>query len=94
MVFSAGSSHFQYLIDYERWSRETILRRYARARRVYAPLGVIDPLLNPRSVTLSYTVSESARRVYRDFGVPEDRIRVLRPGIDEPTPRLPRPGPA
>lgn len=93
VVFSAGSSHYHYLRDYEGWSESRIEERYARARRLYAPFGVTDPLLNPDAVTLAYTFSEDARRIYCRFGVPEQKIRVLRPGIDVPPERSPRRGP-
>lgn len=86
VVFSAGSSHFQYLTEYEGWSRARIEARYARARRVYAPLGVTDALLNASAVTLAYTFSHAARRVYLEFGVPPEKIRVLHPGFDVPAP--------
>ncbi len=92
VVFSAGSSHFHYLTHYEGWSRARIDSRYARARRVYAPLGVTDALLNPAAVTLAYTFSRDARQVYLDFGVPADKIRVLYPGFDVPEARAPREG--
>lgn len=92
VVFSAGSSHFQYLTHYEGWSRSRIDSRYARARRLYGPLRVTDALLNPDAVTLAYTFSHDARRVYLEFGVPEDKIRVLYPGFEVPAARTPREG--
>lgn len=84
VVFSAGSSHFQYLLHYEGWSRARIESRYGRARSLYRLLGVTDALLNPGAVTLAYTFSHDARRVYLEFGVPPDKIRVLYPGFDVP----------
>ncbi len=84
LVFSAGSSHTQYLRHYEGWSDARIRLRYARARRVYAPLGVTDALLNPGAVTLAYTFSEWARRAYLEAGVPAAKMRVLPPGFDLP----------
>lgn len=94
VVCSAGSSHLHYVRDYERWSAEKIAVRYARARRLYRRLGVVDPLLNHEQVTLAYTFSRHARRTYLEHGVPPWKIRVLYPGFDvpEPAPRPRRPG--
>ena len=90
LVWSAGSSHFQYLRDYEGWDEARIRSRYARARRVYAALGVADPLLGTGRVTLAYTFSEWARGAYLAEGAPPESLRVLRPGFDVP-PEAPRP---
>ncbi len=90
VVFSAGSSHTQYLRDYEGWSEARIRARYARARRVYAPLRITDALLNPRAITLAYTFSEWARGAYLAAGVPPAKVRVLPPGFDIPAPRAGR----
>lgn len=94
VVFSAGSSHAQYLRDYEGWDEARIRSRYARARRVYAPLHVTDALLNPGAVTLAYTFSRWARQAYLEAGVPGDKIRVLAPGFDVPPQRPARDGAA
>jgi glycosyltransferase involved in cell wall biosynthesis len=85
VVFSAGSSHFHYLRDYERWPIERIAACYARARPVYARLGVIDGLLQPAAATLVYTFSHWARQAYLDHGVPAERVRVLYPGFGVPS---------
>jgi glycosyltransferase involved in cell wall biosynthesis len=94
VVFSAGSSHYHYLRDYEHWSEDAIRRSYSRARPLYASLGVLDALLSHRSITLAYTFSSYARQVYIEMGVPESKIRVLYPGFDipEPPPRAARDG--
>lgn len=84
VVFSAGSSHYHYVRDYERWSPELIRTRYARASAVYPRLGVVDGLLNPGAMTLAYTFSHEARAVYLAFGVPAEKIRVLYPGFEVP----------
>jgi glycosyltransferase involved in cell wall biosynthesis len=84
VVFSAGSSHYHYVRDYERWPEDRIRSRYARARAVYRRLGVHDALLHHDDITLAYTFSRSARLVYLDFGIPRDKIRVLYPGFDVP----------
>jgi glycosyltransferase involved in cell wall biosynthesis len=93
VVFSAGSSHYHYVRDYEGWSLEKIERRYARARVAYRSLGVLDALLHHDRITLAYTFSESARGVYLEHGVPPWKIRVLAPGFDIPAPQ-PRQGDA
>ncbi len=90
VLFSAGSSHTQYLRHYEGWSEARIGACYARARRVYAPLGVTDALLNHRAVDLAYTFSEWARRAYLEAGVPAAKVRVLAPGFDVPAPAAAR----
>lgn len=90
VVFSAGSSHFHYLRDYEGWPAARIAACYARARPLYARLGVIDGLLNPAAATLVYTFSHWARQAYLEHGVPAERVRVLYPGFAVP----PEPGPA
>lgn len=82
VVFSAGSSHYHYARDYEKWSEEKIRARYARARRLYKQFGVLDALLNHDAITVAYTFSEYARRTYIDFGVPPSKIHVLYPGFD------------
>lgn len=93
VVFSAGSSHFHYVRDYEGWSAGKIRRRYARARPLYARLRVIDGLLNPAEATLVYTFSRWARRAYLEQGVPAHKLRVLLPGFEVPVlePRPERP---
>jgi alpha-maltose-1-phosphate synthase len=52
---------------------------------------VTDALLNPGAVTLAYTFSEWARRVYLEAGLPATKIRVLPPGFDVPPPTGQRP---
>ena len=84
VVFSAGSSHYHYLRDYEGWSGEAIRRRYARGRAAFRALGVLDSLLNHDAITISYTFSDDARSAYLAFGVPPEKIRVLYPGFDVP----------
>lgn len=84
VVFSAGSSHFHYVRDYERWSEPKILARYNRARPLYARLGVTDGLLNHSAVDLIYTFSNEARAIYLKFGVPQQKVRVLYPGFQVP----------
>lgn len=84
VVFSAGSSHFHYLRDYEGWSAARIATCYARARPLYARLGVIDGLLNAAAATLVYTFSHWARQAYLEHGVPAERVRVLYPGFAVP----------
>jgi glycosyltransferase involved in cell wall biosynthesis len=90
VVFSAGSSHYHYVRDYEKWSEQRIEKRYARARAIYRRLGVLDALLSHERITLAYTFSHYARRAYLDFGVPPAKIRVVYPGFDIPAP-APRP---
>jgi len=87
VVFSAGSSHYHYLRDYEGWSEARIRRRYNRARTVFPALGVIDSLLTHSRVTIAYTFSEYGRAPYLAWGVPRSKIRVLYPGFDIPHPR-------
>jgi glycosyltransferase involved in cell wall biosynthesis len=87
VVFSAGSSHYHCLRDYEGWSEGRIARRYARARRLYPRLGVLDALLNHEAVTLSYTFSSWAREAYLEHGVPAWKVRILPPGFPLPPPR-------
>lgn len=87
VVFSAGSSHYYYLRAYEHWREAEIRRRYARARVVYPRLGILDALLNHGAINLAYTFSHHARKVYLEFGVPPEKIRVLYPGFDIPEPR-------
>jgi glycosyltransferase involved in cell wall biosynthesis len=87
IIFSAGSSHYHYLRDYERWPERQIRERYARAQAVYPRLGVLDALLNHSRVSVAYTFSHHARKTYLDFGVPPWKIRVLYPGFDIPAPR-------
>ena len=90
VVFSAGSSHWHWVRYYARWSDDRIARRYARARRLYRRLGVLDALLNHDGITLAYTFSSWAREVYLRHGVPAWKIRVLPPGFGVPPP-APRP---
>jgi glycosyltransferase involved in cell wall biosynthesis len=93
VVFSATSSHYHYVRYYERWSEERIGAAYARGRRLYRRLGVLDALLNHEHITLAYTFSRWAREKYLQEGVPEWKIRVLPPGFDiaEPPVRAARP---
>ena len=90
VVFSAGSSHWHWVRYYAHWTEEQIARRYARARRLYRRLGVLDALLNHDGITLGYTFSAWAREAYLRHGVPAWKIRVLPPGFAVPPP-APRP---
>ncbi len=93
VVFSAGSSHYLYLRDYERWAEERIRRCYARARRLYPAVGAVDNLLNHTRITTSYTFSNWARTAYLAFGVPPEKIHVLYPGFEAPPSRPTRGSP-
>lgn len=84
VVFSAGSSHYHYVRYYEKWDEKKIRARYGRARVIYRALGVLDALLNHERITLAYTFSNYARKIYLDFGVPAWKIRVLYPGFNIP----------
>jgi glycosyltransferase involved in cell wall biosynthesis len=86
VVFSAGSSHYHYIRHYEGWSEEQIEAAYARARKLYRHLGVLDALLNHEPITLAYTFSHWAREKYLQEGVPEWKVCVLPPGFDIPEP--------
>ena len=86
VVFSATSSHYHYVRYYEGWSEERIEAAYARARKLYRRLGVLDALLNHGRITLAYTFSRWAREKYLQEGVPDWKIRVLPPGFDIPEP--------
>lgn len=86
VVFSAGSSHYHYVRHYEGWSEERIEAAYARARKLYRGLGVLDAMLNHERITLAYTFSRWAREKYLQEGVPKWKIRVLPPGFDVPEP--------
>ncbi len=86
VVFSAGSSHYHYVRYYEGWSEERVEAAYARARRLYPRLHVLDALLNHERITLAYTFSRWAREKYLQEGVPNWKIRVLPPGFDIPEP--------
>jgi glycosyltransferase involved in cell wall biosynthesis len=92
VVFSAGSSHYHYVRYYEGWSEERVEAAYARARRLYRRLGVLDAMLNHEDITLAYTFSRWAREKYLQEGVPAWKIRVLPPGFDirEPPARTAR----
>jgi glycosyltransferase involved in cell wall biosynthesis len=85
VVFSAGSSDYHYLRDYEKWDERKIRVRCARGRAISRCLGVCDSLLHHEAVTLAYTFSEYARKTYLEFGVPSAKVRVLYPGFDIPT---------
>lgn len=84
VVFSAGSSHYHYVRDYEGWSQARIDRVYSRARPAYRALGVLDALLSHERITLAYTFSSWARQAYLDHGVPPSKIRVIHPGFPVP----------
>ena len=90
VVFSAGSSHYLYLRDYEHWPEQRIRRYYDRARWIYPAVGAMDNLLNHDPITLSYTFSNWAREAYLAFGTPPSKIHVLYPGFDIPAASLGR----
>lgn len=85
VVMSAGSSHYIYVRDYERWSDGKIRRRYALARMMYRPLGIHDELLNPDGVARIYTFSSWAREIYGQHGVPLHKVDVIYPGFAVPS---------
>jgi glycosyltransferase involved in cell wall biosynthesis len=90
VIFSAGSSNYLYLRDYENWSDQRIRRHYRRARWVYKAVGALDNLLNCDLISVSYTFSNWARAAYLGFGVPAAKIHVLYPGFDIPADRSQR----
>lgn len=84
VVMSAGSSHYIYVRDYEKWSDKKIRRRYKLARTIYRPLGIHDELLNADNVARIYTFSNWARDIYTRHGVPARKVDVIYPGFDVP----------
>jgi glycosyltransferase involved in cell wall biosynthesis len=86
IVMSAGSSHYIYVRDYEKWSGRKIRRRYGLARALYRPLRIHDELLNAREVARIYTFSNWAREIYMRHGVPSKKVEVIYPGFDAPPP--------
>ncbi|HKS39936.1 MAG TPA: glycosyltransferase family 4 protein [Blastocatellia bacterium] len=84
IVMSAGSSHYIYVRDYEKWNERKINRRYKLARSIYRPLGICDELLNVDSVTRIYTFSNWAREIYTRHGLPRNKVDVICPGFDVP----------
>ncbi|MGA9773194.1 MAG: glycosyltransferase family 4 protein [Blastocatellia bacterium] len=84
IVMSAGSSHYIYVRDYEKWNKRKIDRRYNLARLIYRPLGICDELLNVDSVARIYTFSNWAREIYIQHGLPPGKVDVICPGFDVP----------
>jgi glycosyltransferase involved in cell wall biosynthesis len=84
IVMSAGSSHYIYVRDYEKWNERKINRRYNLARSIYRQLGICDELLNVDSVARIYTFSNWAREIYTQHGLPPGKVDVICPGFDVP----------
>lgn len=84
VVMSAGSSHYIYARDYEKWSERKIRRRYSLARAIYRPLGIHDELLNPDGVARIYTFSNWAREIYIRHGIAKEKVDVIYPGFEVP----------
>jgi glycosyltransferase involved in cell wall biosynthesis len=84
VVMSAGSSHYIYVRDYEKWSERKIRRRYRLARAIYRTLRIYDELLHSEHVTRIYTFSNWARDIYLRHGIPRNKVDVIYPGFAVP----------
>lgn len=84
LVMSEGSSSAVYLGDYLNWSEDALRAGYARARRVYAALGIHDRLLNLRRVARAYVFSNWAREVNVRWGADPEKLTVVYPGFPTP----------
>ncbi len=91
VVYSVGGSTYaHYLERYLGWSASRVDARYARARRVYRPLGIRSELATPEWVDAVVVFSEYAAGYMSRFGMPRDKVRVIPPGFEIPAPP-PRP---
>lgn len=96
VVYSVGgASYAHYLETYLDWSPQRVRARYARAGRVYRPLGIRSEIATPERVDAVVVFSDHAAGHLTRLGVPQEKIHVIPPGFDIPRPpeRPPRDGP-
>ena len=82
VVYSVGGSTYaHYLETYLGWSRERVLARYARARRIYLRLGIRSELATPERIDAVVVFSRFAAELLERLGVGGDHVHVIPPGF-------------
>ena len=81
IVMSASSSSYVYLKDYLGWSEEKIQRRYRLGKGFYKLFNINDRLLNLDNVKHLIVWSNFAKGIYLKFGIPEEKVSVVYPGM-------------
>jgi glycosyltransferase involved in cell wall biosynthesis len=86
VLMSVSNSYFHYIQDYLNWETARVEARYARARRVYRPLGISNEMVAWKRLTGISVFSQFAKQVLVGRGVPRDLVTVIPPGF--PTPAI------
>ena len=88
VVYSVGGSTYpHYLETYLGWRRAQVVRRYARAKRLYGLLGVRSEVSAHDRIDAIVVFSDYASEYLLEFGVPEEKVHIVPPGFDIPPPR-------
>jgi glycosyltransferase involved in cell wall biosynthesis len=81
IIMSASSSSYIFLKDYLGWSEEKIQSRYRLGKIFYKLFNINDRLLNLDNVKHLIVWSNFAKKIYLRFGIPEEKISVVYPGM-------------
>jgi glycosyltransferase involved in cell wall biosynthesis len=87
LVMSEGSSSAVYIGEYLGWDAERLRKGFARARRMYRALGIVDRLLTLEKVTKAYVFSDWARQVNIRWGADPEKMEVIYPGFPVQPPK-------
>jgi glycosyltransferase involved in cell wall biosynthesis len=83
VLLSESSLDLENLVDYSGWSRADV-ERFARAKRiVLRSLRIYDQTLNLRDARHLTVWSEWARRLHRQWGVPDSLMSVIPPHVPD-----------
>lgn len=83
VLLSESSLDLENLVDYSGWSRAAV-QRFARAKRiVLRSLRIYDQTLNLRDARHLTVWSDWARRLHRQWGIPDDRMSVIAPHVPD-----------
>ncbi len=81
IIMSESSSSYIYLRDYLGWSEEKIQSRYRLGKIFYKLFDINDRLLNLDNVKHLIVWSNFAKGIYLRFGIPEEKVSVVYPGM-------------
>ncbi|MEZ4415149.1 MAG: glycosyltransferase family 4 protein [Gemmatimonadota bacterium] len=79
-----GATYRHYLAAYLAYSDERIRTLYARASRLYPPLGITNEFVSWERLAAIVVFSHYAAGHLKAAGVPSERVHVVPPGFSDP----------
>jgi len=84
LILSDSSCMFAFKESYLNWSKLHRNLSLAIGKCIFKLLQINDTLVNIKSVSQILTWSERAKKAYIIYGIPEEKIKVVPPGLPEP----------